>query len=129
MEGYAVEDVDVRVTGCEIRDGLTSLIGYKIAASEAFRQACREAGPTLLEPIMKVEVVVPEEFTGEVIGDLNARRGRIENVSLFGGRRVVDALVPLRRMFGYSTELRSLSQGRASFTMQFSQYDVVEPGA
>ena len=129
VDGYPVEDIEVHVTGCEVRENLASVVGYKIAASEAFRQACREAGPILLEPIMKVEVVVPEAFTGEVIGDLNARRGRIENVSLRGERRVIDALVPLRRMFGYSTELRSLSQGRASFSMEFSQYDAAEPSS
>jgi elongation factor G len=129
LDGYPVEDIEVAITGVEVRDGLASAVGYKIAASEAFRQASREAGPLLLEPIMKVEVVVPEEFTGDVLGDLGARRGRIENLTSHGPRRVIDALVPLRRMFGYSTELRSLSQGRASFSMQFSQYDVTEPAA
>jgi len=129
LAGYPVEDTEVTITRVEARDNLASSVGYKIAASEAFKQASRDAGPVLLEPIMKVEVVVPEDFTGEVLGDLNARRGRIENVSFRGVHRVIDALVPLRRMFGYSTELRSLSQGRASFSMQFEQYDVAEPSA
>ena len=91
----------------------------------AFREGCQKAHPVLLEPIMKTEVVVPEEFLGEVIGDLSARKGRIEQVLSKGKVSVVDAFVPLKEMFGYSTDLRSLSQGRGTFTMQFHHFDWV----
>ena len=128
LAGYPVEDIAITVLGGEVREGLAISVGYKVAASEAFRRACKEAGPLLLEPIMAVEVVVPEDFLGEVLGDLNQRRGRIEDVAFRGVKRVVRVKVPLRRMFGYSTELRSLSQGRATFTMQ-SPSDVADGAA
>jgi elongation factor G len=123
--GYPMEDIEVTLLGVESA-GSNLEIGAKIAASNAFRAACAEAGPRLLEPIMSVEVVAPEEFLGAAIGDLNQRRGRIENVGARGEKRVIDAKVPLQRMFGYSTALRSLSQGRAVFTMQFAEYDAWE---
>jgi elongation factor G len=121
--GYPLEDFEATLVGLEYREGASTDIGHKIAAGEAFRHAVRDADPGLLEPIMKVEVTVPDEFMGDIIGDLNARRGQIENVGFRGDKRVIDALVPLRRMFGYSTDLRSQSQGRASFTMSFARYD------
>jgi elongation factor G len=89
----------------------------------AFRNACQQAEPILLEPIMKAEILIPEEFLGEVIGDLNARGGKIEQITSKGPAQVLTASVPLSRMFGYSTALRSVSQGRGTFTMQFSHYD------
>jgi elongation factor G len=91
----------------------------------AFRNACQNADPVLLEPIMKAEVLVPEEFTGEVINDLNARQGKIGQITSKGPVQVLTARVPLSKMFGYSTSLRSVSQGRGTFTMQFSHYDKV----
>jgi elongation factor G len=121
--GYPMEDIEITVTAVETRDGASPETGTKIAASNAFRAACAEAGPRVLEPIMGVEVVVPEEFLGAAIGDLNQRRGRIEDVGHRGEKRIVQAKVPLQRMFGYSTQLRSLSQGRATFSMQFAEYD------
>jgi elongation factor G len=121
--GYPLEDLEAVVIGIEVRDGASTLIGHKIAGSEAFRHAVRDAAPALLEPIMQVEVITPEEFMGEVLGDLNARRGQVENVGFRGLKRVIDAKVALQRMFGYSTNLRSLTQGRASFSMQFARYD------
>jgi elongation factor G len=121
--GYPMEDIEVTVLGIETREGASPEVGTKIAASNGFRGACAEAGPALLEPIMSVEVVVPEDFLGPAIGDLNQRRGRIEDVGARGDKRIVQAKVPLQRMFGYSTALRSLSQGRANFTMQFAEYD------
>ncbi len=121
--GYPMEDMEVTVVGIETREGASPETGTKIAASNAYRAACAEAGPRLLEPIMTVEVVVPEEFLGAAIGDLNQRRGRIEDVGHRGEKRIVAAKVPLQRMFGYSTQLRSLSQGRATFSMQFAEYD------
>jgi elongation factor G len=91
----------------------------------AFRDACNAADPVLLEPVMAVEVVVPDEFVGDVIGDLNSRRGEIRNMSLRNGKQVVDSTVPLGRMFGYSTDLRSGTQGRGTYTMQFSHFSPV----
>jgi elongation factor G len=126
--GYPLEDIDVTVLSIETREGAAPEVGTKIAASNAFRAACRDAGPSLLEPIMAVEVVVPEEFLGPVIGDLNQRRGRIDDVSVRGVNKSIHAKVPLQRMFGYSTDLRSLSQGRANYTMQFAEYDTAQAG-
>jgi elongation factor G len=91
----------------------------------AFREGCQKAQPVLLEPIMRTEVVAPEEFLGEVIGDLSARKGRIEQIQPKGKVSVVEAFVPLKEMFGYSTDLRSLTQGRGTFTMQFHHFDWV----
>ncbi len=122
-QGFPLEDIEVVVTGVDIREGASPETGTKIAASEAFRRACAAADPKLLEPIMAVEVVVAEEFLGGVIGDLNQRRGRIEDVGTRGEKRVISAKVPLQKMFGYSTDLRSLSQGRATYTMTFAEYD------
>jgi elongation factor G len=121
--GFPLVDVKVTLLHVTPKEGVSSTVGYKVAAGEAFRKACREAKPTLLEPIMDVEVTVPEEFMGEVLGDLNARDGQIEEVGFRGGKRVLQAKVPMRRMFGYSTKVRSLSQGRATFTMQFAKFD------
>jgi elongation factor G len=98
-------------------------MAFRVAASMAFRNACLQADPILLEPIMKAEILIPEEFLGEVIGDLNARGGKIEQITSKGPVQVLTASVPLSKMFGYSTALRSVSQGRGTFTMQFSHYD------
>ena len=122
--GYPLVDVRVTLLAITPKEGLSSVVGYKVASGEAFRRACREAGSSLLEPIMDVEVIVPEEFMGDVIGDLNSRKGQIEEVGFRGGKRVVNAMVPMRQMFGYSTNVRSLTQGRASFTMQFAKFDI-----
>ena len=97
-------------------------MAFKIAGSMAFREAARRAKPVLLEPIMAVEVVTPEEFMGDVIGDLNRRRGRIEGMEPRGNAQVINAYVPLAEMFGYATDLRSQTQGRATYTMQFDSY-------
>jgi elongation factor G len=125
-EGYPFEDIEVVVTGIEYRPDASTPAGQKAAVGEALRQASREAGTRLLEPIMKVEVTAPEANVGDVLGDLNARRARIEDVGVRGVQRVVIAKVPLRRMFGYSTDLRSATQGRANYTMQFEAYDAWE---
>jgi elongation factor G len=97
-------------------------MAFKVAGSMAFREAARRAKPVLLEPIMSVEVVTPEEFMGDVIGDLNRRRGRIEGMEPRGNTQVIRAFVPLAQMFGYATDLRSQTQGRATYTMQFDHY-------
>ena len=121
--GYPVLDAGVRVTGGSFTPGLSTTLGFRLAASGALRKALAGAGPVLMEPVMMVEVVVPEDFMGEVIGDLNARGGSVERVDPKGATHLIHALVPLRNMFGYSTALRSATQGRALFSMQFSHYD------
>jgi elongation factor G len=100
-------------------------MAFKIAASMGFRAGCQQCRPVILEPMMKVEVVTPEDYMGDVVGDLNRRRGKIMGMNDRGIAKVVDAEVPLSEMFGYSTSLRSMSQGRATYTMQFEQYDEV----
>jgi elongation factor G len=124
-DGYPLQDVEVILTALSFRDDAAPEVGVRAAAAEAFRRAVAQAGPVKLEPIMAVEVVVPEESLGGVIGDLNARQGQIQNVGSRGVKSVVDALVPLASMFGYSTRLRTLTSGRAEFTMQFSRYDTL----
>jgi len=116
--------VDVKVT---LTDGAyhevdSSEMAFKIAGSMAFKEAARKASPALLEPMMAVEVVTPEDYMGDVIGDLNSRRGMIQAMEERGGARVVRALVPLSEMFGYVGDLRSRTQGRASYTMVFDSY-------
>ena len=125
-QGYPFEDIEVVITGLEYRPDASSPAGEKAAVGEAMRQASREAGTRLLEPIMRVEVISPEANVGDVLGDLNARRAQIEDVGFRGVQRVILAKVPLRRMFGYSTDLRSATQGRASYSMQFEKYDAWE---
>jgi elongation factor G len=123
--GYPMVDVKVTVVDGKYHEVDSSEVAFKIAANMAFNEAARRAKPILLEPIFKVEVVTPEEFMGDVIGDLNRRRGRIEGMEPRGNAQVVTAYAPLSEMFGYSTDLRSASQGRANYTMQFERYDEV----
>jgi len=122
IAGYPVVDVKVTLLGGSYHDVDSSDIAFRAAGSIALREAAIKARPVLLEPIVSVEVVVPEQFVGEVIADLNARGGRIEGTRMRGETRIVDATVPLGRMFGYATALRSLTQGRAVYTTQFSRY-------
>ena len=125
LMGYPVVDVEVLLTGGTVKENLSSELAFKVCATMACRQAFAGGEPYLLEPIMDTEVFVPEEFMGEVIGDLNARGGKIESISAKGEIQVISANVPLSRMFGYSTALRSASQGRGNFTMKFSHFDKV----
>jgi elongation factor G len=125
--GYPMVDVRVTLVDGKSHDTDSSEIAFKIAGSLAFKEAARRAKPVLLEPIFKVEVVTPEEFLGEVIGDLSRRRGRLEGQEPRGNALVVTAYVPLSEMFGYVTDLRSNTQGRATSTMQFERYDEVPP--
>jgi len=125
LAGYPLIDCKVRLFYGSYHEVDSSEMAFKIAASMAVKEAARKASPTLLEPIMNVEVVVPEDYMGDVIGDLNSRRGRIQSMDARGGAQVVKALVPLANMFGYATELRSRTQGRATFTMQFGHYEPV----
>ena len=101
----------------------SSEMAFKIAGSMAFKEGMAKAGPVLLEPVMKIEVVIPEEYMGDVMGNLTARRGRIEGMEARGNGQVIRAMVPLSEMFGYATDLRSTTQGRGVFTMQFSHYE------
>ena len=125
VSGYPVVDLKVSLLGGTVRETNSTPLAFQVAAAMAFREGCQKARPVLLEPIMKTEVVVPEEFLGEAIGDLSARKGRIEHILAKGKVSVVEAFVPLKEMFGYSTDLRSLSQGRGTFTMQFHHFDWV----
>jgi elongation factor G len=123
--GYPVIDIRVKVYDGSYHDVDSSELAFKIAGSMALKEGARKAGAVLLEPVMDVEVVTPEEFMGDVIGNLNARRGNIKAVTTRAGARVISARVPLSEMFGYATDLRSLSQGRATYTMHFSSYQEV----
>ena len=122
--GYPVVDVKVKVIGGSFREGEASALGYRIAASMATRDGLNQADPVLLEPIMTVTVTTPREFMSEVIGDINARRGEVQEITPRGTITEIRAKVPLRVMFGYSTDLRSATQGRAVFSMQFLMYDM-----
>jgi len=123
IAGYPMVDIKVTLYDGSYHEVDSSDMAFKIAASMAFREAVHKARPVLLEPIMKVEVVVPEEYMGEVIGDLNSRRGRIQGIEERKSAKVITALVPLAEMFGYATTLRSLTQGRGTYTMQFYRYE------
>jgi len=125
VAGYPMVDFKVAVTDGSYHEVDSSEIAFKMAAIMGFREACRKADPILLEPIMKVEVVTPEEYMGNVVGDLNSRRGQIDEMGQRGNAKIIDAKVPLAEMFGYVTELRSMSQGRATSTMEFVHYKEV----
>jgi elongation factor G len=123
LAGYEVQDVKVTLYDGSYHDVDSSEIAFKIAGSMAVKEAASKASPVLLEPIMKIEVVVPEEFMGSVMGDLNSRRGRIETSEPRAGSQVITAVAPLSEMFGYSTDLRSMTQGRATYSMHFFRYE------
>jgi elongation factor G len=125
LAGYPVVDVKVSLTDGSYHEVDSSEIAFKIAGSMGFKEACRKARAILLEPIMEVEAVAPEEYMGAVVGDLNSRRGRIMSMEARGGAQVIRAHVPLAHMFGYATDLRSMTQGRATYTMQFWRYEEV----
>ncbi|GAB4243511.1 MAG: elongation factor G [Deltaproteobacteria bacterium] len=123
IAGYPVVDVKVSLIDGSFHEVDSSEMAFKIAGSMAFKAACQGAGPILLEPVMSVEVVSPEEFMGDVIGDLSSRRGRIQGIEARGNTQLIGAHVPLAQMFGYATDLRSKTQGRATYTMQFDHYE------
>jgi elongation factor G len=125
LAGYPLVDVRAELLDGTFHEVDSSEIAFKIAASIGFKEACLEASPQLLEPVMDTEVIVPEDFMGEVIGDLNARRGKILSMTRRGKAQVIKAIVPLAQMFGYATDLRSQTQGRATYTMQFAHYEQV----
>jgi elongation factor G len=126
--GYPVIDVQATIVGGQFQENASSELAFRVAANMACRKGCEQASPMLLEPYMSVEILVPEEFLGEVLGDINLRKGRIESITARKAIQVVKSVVPLSKMFGYSTALRSATQGRATFTMQFSHYDTASEG-
>ena len=125
LGGYEVVDLEVELYDGSYHEVDSSEMAFKIAGSMAIKKALQEAGCFLLEPYMKVEVTVPEEYLGDVMGDINSRRGRLQGMEAEGGVQVIRAQVPLSEMFGYATDLRSRSQGRATYTMQFDHYEQV----
>jgi elongation factor G len=125
LAGYPVVDVKVTIYDGSYHEVDSSEMAFKIAASMAFKEGCKKGEPVLLEPIMRIELVIPEEYLGDVLGDFNGRRGRVESMEPRAQAQIVRGTVPLREMFGYATTLRSLSQGRATYTMSFSHYSEV----
>src|SRR5688572_4315150 len=125
LAGYPIVDVKVKLTDGSYHEVDSSEMAFKIAGSMGFKEACRRAKAVLLEPVMDVEVVTPEEYMGSIVGDLNSRRGRIISMEARGTSQVIRAHVPLGHMFGYATEMRSMTQGRATYTMQFARYEEV----
>lgn len=125
LAGYPMRDVRVTVIDGSYHDVDSNEMAFKIAASMGFQEGCRRADPALLEPIMKVEVLVPQEYMGDVIGNLNGRRGKIQGIKVRAGSQAIEAAVPLSEMFGYATDLRSRTQGRATYSMEFEKYEQV----
>ena len=127
MAGYSLTDIKIALVDFEFFANESSALSYKIASSNALREALRAGKSQLLEPIFGLEILTPEDYMGNIIGDLNSRRGRVNSMATRAGLQVLEAEAPLKELFGYATDLRSMSQGRASFTMEFLQYDVVPP--
>lgn len=126
LTGYPLVDIKVSLVDGSYREGVSSPLAYKIAATTALREGCQRAQPIMLAPIMSVEIIAPNDFVGEVIGDLNSRGGKVEMINAKGTISIIDAKAPLKHMFGYTTSLRSVTQGRGSFSMHFSHYDKTE---
>ena len=125
MSGFPTIDFRATLYDGDHHDVDSSVLAFEIAARAAFREGISKADPALLEPMMKVEVVTPEEYMGDVIGDLNSRRGQVQEMNTRGNANVINSMVPLANMFGYVNNLRSLTQGRANYTMQFDHYELV----
>ena len=123
MSGYPIVDMRVTLVDGSYRDGASSELGYIMATSTAIREGVQKAGAVLLEPIMEVEIVTPQDFMGEIIADINTRKGKVEKIENKNLIRIMTAHVSLKNMFGYSTVLRSASQGRATFTMKFLKFE------
>jgi elongation factor G len=125
LAGYKMDDIKATLIGGSFNETKSMPIAYRIAANIALKDAVRKATPTLMEPMMKLEVVSPDEYMGDVINDINSRRGKVFNIGIRGNLKIIDAMVPLAEAFGYATGVRSMSQGRASHTLQFSHYEIV----
>ena len=123
LAGYQMIDIAVDLVDGSYHEVDSSEMAFKIAGSMGFKEVAKKAAPVIKEPIMAVEVVTPDDFLGDIIGDLNSRRGRIEGMEHVGGSQVIKAMVPLKEMFGYVNDIRSSTQGRASYTMQFARYE------
>ncbi|MDY6845184.1 MAG: elongation factor G, partial [Thermodesulfobacteriota bacterium] len=122
--GYSVVDLKVTVFDGSFDESTSTELGYEVASSIAFKEGCAKATSLLLEPIMDVSVAIPEEFMGEVIGNLNAKQAKLEGIEPKGKKSLIHVYIPLREMFGYSTQLRSMTQGRGTFSMHFSHFDM-----
>jgi len=125
LAGYPMSNIKIAVFDGDYHDVDSSEMAFKICSSICFKEAARKAKPVLLEPVMRVEVVVPDEYMGSVNGDLISRRGRLEGTEILGSTHIIKSMVPLSEMFGYATELRSRTQGRGAFTMHFGRYEEV----
>ena len=125
LAGYPVDSLKVRLIDGSYHAVDSDALSFEICARSAYREALKKCGPVLLEPIMNVEVVTPEEYMGDIVGDLNKRRGQMQGMDTRHGARVIKALVPLSEMFGYVNDLRSMTSGRANYSMEFSHYDPV----
>jgi len=123
LAGYPMDDVKIELYDGSYHDVDSSEMAFKIAGSMAFKDAAKKAHPVLLEPVMRVEVVVPEDYMGDVIGDITSRRGHLQSMEARGGSQVINSRVPLSEMFGYATDLRSRTQGRGSYSMHFDRYE------
>jgi elongation factor G len=123
LAGYPVDDVRIELYDGSYHDVDSSEMAFKIAGSMAFQDAAKKAKPVLLEPVMKVEVVVPKEYMGDIMGQISSKRGQILSQDERGGSQIINARVPLSEMFGYATDLRSRTQGRASYSMHFDRYE------
>ena len=123
--GYKMTDVSIELYDGSFHEVDSSEIAFKLAAIEAFQEAARRAKPVILEPMMRVEVVIPDKFYGDITGNLSSKRGQIEGMEDRGLNKAIKAVVPLSEMFGYATNLRSMTEGRGNFTMEFSHYEVV----
>ena len=127
LAGYPMDDVKVELYDGSYHDVDSNEMSFKFAGSMAFKDAAKKAHPVLLEPVMRVEVVVPKDYMGDVMGDLASRRGRIQSQEDRGGTQIINARVPLSEMFGYATDLRSRTQGRATYSMHFDRYEQAPP--
>jgi elongation factor G len=125
VAGYPVMDVEVKIFDGSYHEVDSSEAAFRMAGSMALQEAVKNAKPVILEPIMKVQIIVPMDYLGEVTGNVNSKRGRIESINDRGTNKIIDAKIPLSEMFGYVTELRSMTQGRGSSTMEFDHYDPV----
>ena len=125
MAGFPIIDIEVTLFDGSYHEVDSSENAFKVAGSMAFKEGSRQAKPVILEPIMKTQVIAPQQFLGDITGDVSSKRGKIEAMTDRGDLRIVDCMIPLSEMFGYSTKLRSMTQGRGSFTMEFDHREVV----
>jgi elongation factor G len=125
LAGYEMVDIKVNLIDGTYHEVDSSDVAFQIAGSLGFKECVRKAKPVLLEPMMSIEIVVPEDYIGDAIGDVSSRRGKVQHLDRRGNYRIVNAKIPLAQMFGYATDLRSMTQGRATYSMQFSHYQQV----